>query len=256
MCGAECGAGACNALCLNAYSWTMALALLGQTALAVAVFVVPTGYLRAPNDITGAESRAWRLIHKNLVVVKWFAIALLVLQVTSVSAAMILKRIAQAKRRRRDSRLEHDDEYDSSEDEYEWEDESSSYYSRRGRVGTRTRRPLLFPFLRGGVDTGETPSNGAIREALEETGWRPTADPTPIIVFHPSNGLSDQTFHIFHCAGAEHVGDPTDLTEASRVEWRPVHDVVESIRAGDITDGLSLTALTSAITLGILHVQS
>ena len=108
----------------------------------------------------------------------------------------------------------------------------------------------------GGVDTGETPSNGAIREALEETGWLPTADPTPIIVFHPSNGLSDQTFHIFHCAGAEHVGDPTDLTEASRVEWRPVHDVVESIRAGDITDGLSLTALTSAITLGILHVQS
>ncbi len=75
-------------------------------------------------------------------------------------------------------------------------------------------------------------------------------------MFHPSNGLSDQTFHIFHCAGAEHVGDPTDLTEASRVEWRPVHDVVESIRAGDITDGLSLTALTSAITLGILHVQS
>ena len=159
MCGAECGAGACNALCLNAYSWTMALALLGQTALAIAVFVVPTGYLRAPNDITGAESRAWRLIHKNLVVVKWFAIALLVLQVTSVSAAMILKRIARAKRRRRDSRLEHDDSYsrgyDSSEDEYEWEDASSSYYSRRGRVGTRTRRPLLFPFLRGGVDTGD-----------------------------------------------------------------------------------------------------
>jgi 8-oxo-dGTP pyrophosphatase MutT (NUDIX family) len=108
----------------------------------------------------------------------------------------------------------------------------------------------------GGVDTGETPSNGAVREALEETGWRPTADPTPIIVFHPSNGLSDQTFHIFHCAGAEHVGDPIDLTEASKIEWRPVRDVVDSIRAGEITDGLSLTALTSAITLGILHVQS
>lgn len=75
-------------------------------------------------------------------------------------------------------------------------------------------------------------------------------------MFHLCNGLSDQTFHIFHCAGAEHVGDPTDPTEASQIEWRPVRDVVESIRAGDITDGLSLTALTSAITLGVLHVQS
>ena len=169
MCCAECAAGACNALCLNAYSWTMTLALLGQTALAIAVFVVPTGYLRAPNDITGAESRAWRLIHKNLVVVKWFAVALLVLQVTSVSAAMILKRIAQAKRRRRDSRLEHDDSYsrgyDSSEDEYELEDESSSYYSRRG-VGTR--RPLLFPFLRGGVDGHGADTDGGMTGATTE----------------------------------------------------------------------------------------
>lgn len=108
----------------------------------------------------------------------------------------------------------------------------------------------------GGVDAGETPSDGAVREALEETGWQPTADPTPLIVFHPSNGLSDQTFHIFHCEGAEHIGDPTDPTEASKIEWRAVRDVIGLIRSGDITDGLSLTALSSAVTLGVLHAQS
>jgi 8-oxo-dGTP pyrophosphatase MutT (NUDIX family) len=107
-----------------------------------------------------------------------------------------------------------------------------------------------------GVDAGETPSDGAVREALEEKGWQPTADPTSIIMFHPSNGPSDQTFHIFHCAGAEHVGDPTDPTEASKIEWQPVRDVIDWIRSGDITNGLSLTALTSALTLSVLHVQS
>jgi hypothetical protein len=52
------------------------------------------------------------------------------------------------------------------------------------------------------------------------------------------------------------VGDPTDPTEASKIEWRPVRDVVDSIRLGEITDGLSLTALTTALALGVLHVQS
>ncbi|MFT4865187.1 MAG: hypothetical protein ACI8RE_001375 [Ilumatobacter sp.] len=82
------------------------------------------------------------------------------------------------------------------------------------------------------------------------------SSPTPIIVFQPTSGLSDQTFHIFHCTGADHVGDPADPTEASTIEWRPVRNVIELIRSGDITDGLSLTALTSALALGALRFQS
>ena len=86
----------------------------------------------------------------------------------------------------------------------------------------------------GGVDDGETPADAAVRESIEETGWRPLGEPEPVIVFHPSNGLSDQTFHIFHCEGAEHVGEPTDPTEATTIEWRTTAEIVELITAAGI----------------------
>lgn len=103
----------------------------------------------------------------------------------------------------------------------------------------------------GGVDRGETPAAAAARETREETGWELTRPPEPVTVFHPSNGLSDQTFHIFHADGARHVGDPSDPTEASRIEWRSVSDVRSLIAGGRITDGLSLTGLAVAFTLGV-----
>lgn len=98
----------------------------------------------------------------------------------------------------------------------------------------------------GGVDDGEAPAQAAAREVLEETGWRP-GPLTPLVRYHPSNGLSDQTFHTFVAAGAEHVGDPSDPFEAERVEWVPVEEVQALARDGRITDGLSLTALAHAL---------
>jgi hypothetical protein len=90
---------------------------------------------------------------------------------------------------------------------------------------------------------------------VEETGWRPTGTPQSVAVFHPSNGLSDQTFHIFLCQGAEHVGEPTDPTEASRIEWTSTVKVLELMRSGAVTDGLSLTGLAMAHTLGLLIAE-
>jgi 8-oxo-dGTP pyrophosphatase MutT (NUDIX family) len=94
----------------------------------------------------------------------------------------------------------------------------------------------------GGVDPGETPAGAAAREVLEETGWRP-GPLTEQVRYHPSNGLSDQTFTTFVAAGAEHVGDPSDPGESERIEWVPVAQVRELVHTGQVTDGLSLTAL-------------
>ena len=55
--------------------------------------------------------------------------------------------------------------------------------------------------------------------------------------------MSDGTFHLFAADTAEHVGDPADTDEAERVEWVPWADVVAAIDAGQVGDGLSLTAL-------------
>lgn len=94
----------------------------------------------------------------------------------------------------------------------------------------------------GGLDAGEDPAAGAAREVLEETGWRP-GPLTPLTVYAPANGVSDQRFHLFLADGAEHVGEPVDPHEAERVEWVPLGRVGEALRAGEVHDGLSVTAL-------------
>ena len=103
----------------------------------------------------------------------------------------------------------------------------------------------------GRVDDGESPERAAAREALEESGWQP-GPLTPIASWHPSNGLADTRFYAFLAGGAEHVGSPADPHEAERVEWRPLDTVRRDLAEGAIPDGLSFTAISAAIALGLL----
>lgn len=94
----------------------------------------------------------------------------------------------------------------------------------------------------GGVDPGEDLETAAAREVLEETGWE--AGPLRRMHgYHPSNGLSDQRFELYAADGASYVGEPTDSSESSKVEWVPVATVRELLAGGRVVDGLSLTAL-------------
>jgi 8-oxo-dGTP pyrophosphatase MutT (NUDIX family) len=103
----------------------------------------------------------------------------------------------------------------------------------------------------GKIELGESPIEGAAREALEETGWQP-GPMRPITTFHPVNGMGDHTFHIFLAEDASYVGEPTDRSEAARVDWVPVARVREFIRDEHIHDGLSLCGLSVAFTRGLL----
>jgi 8-oxo-dGTP pyrophosphatase MutT (NUDIX family) len=94
----------------------------------------------------------------------------------------------------------------------------------------------------GRVDAGETPAEAAVRETVEEAGWRPL-DLEHLTTYHPNNGTSDATFHLFLAHGTTYVGEPTDTNEAERVEWLDWARVRVEIAAGRILDGLSLTAL-------------
>lgn len=103
----------------------------------------------------------------------------------------------------------------------------------------------------GKIEAGEAPVDAAEREALEESGWQP-GPLRHLTTFHPTNGISDQTFHIFIADGATYIGEPTDRSEATRVEWVPITRVREFIASDDIRDGLSLCAVAVALARGLL----
>ena len=101
----------------------------------------------------------------------------------------------------------------------------------------------------GGLEPGESPEDGAIRETIEETGWRPgplrhLCDTTPM------SGVADKRFILFLAEGAERVGDPVDAHEAERIEWVPLPDVKALLARGDMIDGMSLIGILWAIAFG------
>lgn len=104
----------------------------------------------------------------------------------------------------------------------------------------------------GRIDPGESAEDAARRETLEESGWEP--GPLRLLTsFHPTNGVSDQTFNIFLADGATHVGEPSDPSESERVEWVAVADLRRIVQAGEMTDGLSLTGILYALAFAALE---
>jgi 8-oxo-dGTP pyrophosphatase MutT (NUDIX family) len=98
----------------------------------------------------------------------------------------------------------------------------------------------------GHIDAGESPEAAGEREVLEETGWRP-GQLRHLVTYNPMNGLADKRFHLFVADGATHVGEPSDVNEAERVEWVSVDAVRKLVREGEVRDGLSLTGLLYAL---------
>jgi 8-oxo-dGTP pyrophosphatase MutT (NUDIX family) len=80
--------------------------------------------------------------------------------------------------------------------------------------------------------TPTTVEAGAIREALEESGWEPQTL-APLCRFFPANGVLAQTFHIFVTALGTSAGDDTN---ESRNEWF-TPEVRDLLRDAEITDG-------------------
>jgi 8-oxo-dGDP phosphatase len=97
--------------------------------------------------------------------------------------------------------------------------------------------------LPGGlVDDGEEPAQAAARELEEETGYR-AGRIEYLVRFQPMPGTVDSEHYVFTGRDPERIGEPTDLTEAARVEWVPLASVPALIDAGQIWNAGSLTTL-------------
>ena len=102
----------------------------------------------------------------------------------------------------------------------------------------------------GRIEPGETPADAAVREAVEETGWR-AKQTRELCRFHPCNGIADMTHHVVLGTDPEPAGEP-DLDEADRIAWVPPGELRRIVRSGEMLDGYSLAAVTWALACGVL----
>jgi len=111
---------------------------------------------------------------------------------------------------------------------------------RQYRHGAR-RVTLEMP---GGLmDTGEDPAAAALRECLEETGYRGrTAHPLGVV--SPNPALFTNRLFTFYATGVERVQDVQNVgTEVTEVVLVPVADLEELLLAGEIDHALVASAM-------------
>jgi 8-oxo-dGTP pyrophosphatase MutT (NUDIX family) len=103
----------------------------------------------------------------------------------------------------------------------------------------------------GRIEAGETVEAAAGRELREETGH--TARTWSLLGrYFPSNGSSNQVFHVMVARDLERESDPLDTNETLGLAWFTPATIRELIVGNGIRDGLSLTALAWGLVAGIL----
>lgn len=94
----------------------------------------------------------------------------------------------------------------------------------------------------GIVESGEDAATAAVREVVEETGWRPRSV-EPLVSFQPMPGMVDTPHKIYFGRDPIRVGDPTDMEEAARVDWVALESIPALVAKGQILGSGSLVAL-------------
>lgn len=103
----------------------------------------------------------------------------------------------------------------------------------------------------GRIEAGEEPLEAALRETLEETGWRPR-EARVIGEANQVVGICDLLHVIVYATGAVREGEP-DPVEADEIAWVTPADVLSLIGRGEMPDGTSQHALLLAMALGLLR---
>ncbi|WP_161790239.1 GntR family transcriptional regulator [Streptacidiphilus carbonis] len=95
----------------------------------------------------------------------------------------------------------------------------------------------------GVVEDGEDPKDTAVREILEETGYRPIGEVEHVVSFEPMIGTVASPHHVFVVRGVEYVAEPTEVNESQKTAWVPLSEIPGLIARGEIANSGALIAL-------------
>jgi 8-oxo-dGTP pyrophosphatase MutT (NUDIX family) len=94
----------------------------------------------------------------------------------------------------------------------------------------------------GGIEAGESVEAAAARELMEETG-HVAAGLARLGLYHPSNGSSNQTFHVMVAHGLREESPPLDVNETLGLRWFTPGEARALLLANQIRDGFTITSL-------------
>jgi 8-oxo-dGTP pyrophosphatase MutT (NUDIX family) len=99
----------------------------------------------------------------------------------------------------------------------------------------------------GYVDDGEDGVTAALREAEEETGWRPR-EARFVLSYQPMIGNADFPQDLYLARGADLVREPAS-DEAAAVRWVALDDAAAMIAAGQIAGAATVIGVQYALML-------
>lgn len=119
------------------------------------------------------------------------------------------------------------------------DNEGNTWLVRQSRY---TLNQYTWEIPEGGCPQGESPLNAAKRELEEEVGLQAN-NWQELMTMHLSNSVTDEFCVVFVARDLFAGQQQLEATEDIEYKKLPLHDAIEMVKRGEITDGISVAAL-------------